>query len=40
MSNSNDSTLYILGNGFDCCHKLNTETKDFLQILESKEIYN
>ena len=33
-------TLYILGNGFDCCHDLNTSPKQFLDILRTKEIYN
>lgn len=33
-------TLYILGNGFDCCHGLNTSPDKFIEILKTKEVYN
>jgi len=33
-------TLYVLGNGFDICHGLDTSPERFLEILKTKEIYN
>lgn len=40
MCEKRSGTLYILGNGFDCCHDLNTGPERFLDILRTKEIYN
>ena len=40
MNYQDEGTLYILGNGFDRCHELHTDTKDFLSILRTKDIYN
>lgn len=36
----NDKILYILGNGFDCCHGLDTGVDRFKEILQTQEIYN
>lgn len=33
-------TLYIIGNGFDLCHGLNTSTVDFQDFLEKQTVYN
>ena len=40
MYEDNTGTLYVIGNGFDCCHGLDTGTNRFLEILRTKEIYN
>ncbi len=34
-----ENTLYIIGNGFDIYHELNTGVQDFVNILIEKEIY-
>ena len=40
MNVARKGTLYILGNGFDRCHKLDTSPKKFQEILRTKDIYN
>ena len=40
MNRERKGTLYILGNGFDCCHDLDTSTERFLEILRTKDVYN
>lgn len=40
MKGTGEGTLYILGNGFDCCHELDTSTERFLEILRTKDVYN
>ena len=40
MYEADMGTLYVLGNGFDICHGLDTSPERFLEILKSKEIYN
>lgn len=40
MYTDKERTLYILGNGFDFCHGLNTGTDRFLEILEAQSVYN
>ena len=40
MYGEEKGTLYVLGNGFDCCHNLNTSPERFLEILKTKDIYN
>lgn len=40
MYEVNEGTLYVLGNGFDICHGLDTSPQRFLELLKTKEIYN
>lgn len=40
MNKDNKRTLYILGNGFDICHGLDTSPERFLEFLKTKGIYN
>lgn len=40
MERTKNGTLYILGNGFDSCHGLDTSPQRFLEILKTKGIYN
>ena len=36
---TNQTTLYIIGNGFDLFHQLHTTTTDYCEILASKDVY-
>ncbi len=40
MTERENRTIYILGNGFDRTHGLNTKPEDFLEILKTQSIYN
>ena len=40
MEDVRNGTLYILGNGFDRCHGLDTSPQKFLEILRTKNVYN
>lgn len=40
MYKTDMGTLYVLGNGFDISHGLDTSPKRFLEILKTKGIYN
>lgn len=40
MRKDTNGTLYILGNGFDCFHGLDTSPDIFLEILKNEDIYN
>ncbi|MEG0806692.1 MAG: AbiH family protein [Lachnospiraceae bacterium] len=40
MADKRERILYIIGNGFDRCHGLDTSTERFKEILRRQEIYN
>lgn len=40
MMEKKKNTLYVIGNGFDLCHDLDTSPTDFQQFLAKQSVYN